>query len=96
MSSRPVPSFPLRRKILDQGGSLLVSVYLALVGLAECFCWITYPSLSCVLGGGGGLEGSKSKNLLGSNFVSQHDDFPRGLKIQYHTYINTPLKGGDL
>ena len=37
-SSHPVPSFPLRRKILAQGGSLLVSVYLVLVVLATCFC----------------------------------------------------------
>ena len=44
--SRPVPSFPLRRKILAQRGSLLVSVYLVLVALATCFCWPTYPSLS--------------------------------------------------
>ena len=29
--SHPVPSFPLRRKILAQGGSLLVSVCLVLV-----------------------------------------------------------------
>ena len=43
-SSRPAPPFPLRRKILAQGGSLLVSVYLVLVVLATCFCWPTYPS----------------------------------------------------
>ena len=43
-SSRPVPPFPLRREILAQGGSLLVSVYLVLVVLA--ICWPTYPSLS--------------------------------------------------
>ena len=42
----PVPSFPLRRKILAPGGSLLVSVCLVLVVLATCFCWPTYPSLS--------------------------------------------------
>ena len=45
-SSPPVPFFPLRRKILAQRGSLLVSVCLVLVGLATCFCWPTYPSLS--------------------------------------------------
>ena len=43
--SCPVPSFPLRRKILAQGDSLLVSVYLVLVVVATCFCWPTYPSL---------------------------------------------------
>ena len=37
-SSNPVPSFPLRWKILAQGGSLLVSVYLVLLVLATCFC----------------------------------------------------------
>ena len=42
----PVPSFPLRRGILAQGGSLLVSMYLVLVVLATCFRWPTYPSLS--------------------------------------------------
>ena len=42
----PVPFFPLRRMILAQGGSLLVSVCLVLVVLATCFCWPTYPSLS--------------------------------------------------
>ena len=36
-SSHPVPSFPLRRKILAQGGSMLVSVCLVLVVLATCF-----------------------------------------------------------
>ena len=46
VSSHPVPSFPLRREILAQGGSLLVSVCLVWVGLATCFCWPTYPSLS--------------------------------------------------
>ena len=45
-SSHPAPSFPLRRKILSQGGSLLVSVCLVLVVLATRFCWPTYPSLS--------------------------------------------------
>ena len=45
-SSHPAPSVPLRRKILAQGGSLLVSVCLVLVVLATCFCWPTYPSLS--------------------------------------------------
>ena len=45
-SSLPAPSFPLRRGILAQGGSLLVSVCLVWVGLATCFCWPTYPSLS--------------------------------------------------
>ena len=33
--SHPVPSFPLRRKILAQGGSVLVSLYLVLVVLAH-------------------------------------------------------------
>ena len=45
-SSLPAPSFPLRREILAQGGSLLVSVCLVWVVLATCFCWPTYPSLS--------------------------------------------------
>ena len=45
-SSHPAPSFPLRRKILAQGGSLLELVCLVLVVLATCFCWPTYPSLS--------------------------------------------------
>ena len=45
-SSLPVPSFPLRREILAQGGSLLVSVCLVRVVLATCFSWPTYPSLS--------------------------------------------------
>ena len=50
-SSLPAPSFPLRREILAQGGSLLVSVCLVSVclvwvGLATCFCWPTYPNLS--------------------------------------------------
>ena len=44
--SHPVPSFPLRKEILAQGGSLLVSVYLMLVVLATCFCWPTHCSLS--------------------------------------------------
>ena len=44
--SHPAPSFPLRRKILSQGGSLFVSVCLVLMVLATCFCWSTYPSLS--------------------------------------------------
>ena len=39
----PAPSFPLRREILAQWGSLLVSVW---VVLATCFWWSTYPSLS--------------------------------------------------
>ena len=43
---RPAPSFPLRREILAQGGSLLVSVCLVWVVLVTCFCWPTYPSLS--------------------------------------------------
>ena len=47
-SSHPAPSFPLRREILGQGGSLLVSVCLVWVVLATCFCWPTYPSLSWV------------------------------------------------
>ena len=42
----PVPSFSLGRKVLAQGGSLLVSVYLVVVVLATCFCWPTYPGLS--------------------------------------------------
>ena len=41
VSSHPVPSFPMRRNI-----SLLVSVCLVLVVLANCFRWPTYPSLS--------------------------------------------------
>ena len=45
-SSLPAPSFPWRREILAQGGSLLVSVCLVWVVLATCFCWPTYPSLS--------------------------------------------------
>ena len=45
-SLHPAPCFSLRRKILAQGGSLLVSVRLVLVVLATCFCWPTYPSLS--------------------------------------------------
>ena len=44
-TSHPVP---LWRKILAQGGPLLVSVCLVLVVLASCFCWPTYPSLSLV------------------------------------------------
>ena len=40
---RHVPSSPLRRKVLAQGGSLLVSVYLALVVLATCSAG-PYPS----------------------------------------------------
>ena len=44
-SSHCVPSFPMRRKILAQEGSLLVLVYLVLVVLATCFCWPIYPSL---------------------------------------------------
>ena len=40
-SSHPVPSFPLRREIPAQGGSLLVSASLVLVVLATCFCWPT-------------------------------------------------------
>ena len=46
-SSLPAPSFPLRREILAQGGSLLVSVCLVWVVLATCF-WATYPGLSWV------------------------------------------------
>ena len=45
-SSHPAPSFPLRREILAQGGSLLVSVCLVWVVLTTCFCWPTYRSLS--------------------------------------------------
>ena len=62
-SSHPVPSFPLRRKILAQGGSLLVSACLMLVVLATCICWPTYPSLSkgptyqSLSEGGGGVLG---------------------------------------
>ena len=45
-SLHPVPSFPLRREILAQVGSLLVLVYLVLVVLTTCFCWSTYSGLS--------------------------------------------------
>ena len=41
--SLPVPSFPLRREILAQGGSLLVSV---------CLVWVVLAT--CLPGGGGG------------------------------------------
>ena len=51
-SSRPASYFPLRRKILAQGGSLLVSVCLEWVVLATCFCW---PA-----GGGGGQGAQRS------------------------------------
>ena len=43
--SHPAPSFPLRREILAQGGSLLVSVCLVWVVLAFLLL-PTYPSLS--------------------------------------------------
>ena len=43
-SSHPAPSFPLRKEIPAQGGSLLVSVCLVWMVLATCFCWPTYPS----------------------------------------------------
>ena len=45
-SSNLAPSFPLRREMLAQRGSLLVSVCLVWVVLDTCFCWPTYPSLS--------------------------------------------------
>ena len=51
-SSYPVPSFPFRREILAQGGSLLVSVYLVLVVLATCSL-LAHISQS---GGGGGRD----------------------------------------
>ena len=40
--SHRAPSFPLRRKILAQGGCLLVSVCLEWVVLATCFCWLSF------------------------------------------------------
>ena len=51
-SSLPDPSFPLRREILAQGGSLLVSVCLVWVVLATCFCGPhipVCPGRSCML-----------------------------------------------
>ena len=50
-SSHPAPSFPLRREILAQGGSLLVSVCLVWVILATCF-W-DGTGLASPRGGGG-------------------------------------------
>ena len=43
-SSHPVPSFPLRGKILAPGGSLLVSVCLVLVVLAGGGGYLSKPS----------------------------------------------------
>ena len=52
-SSHPVPSFPLRRKMLAQGGSLLVLVCLVLVVLALAFAGPHIcPGRSCMLFGG--------------------------------------------
>ena len=53
-SSHPVPSFPLRRKILAQGGSLLVSVCLVLLVWATCF-------------GGGGVRGPTKSHVTDSH-----------------------------
>ena len=89
-SWHPVPSFPLRREILAQGGSLLVSVYLVLVVLATFFCWPTYPSLY----GRGGAEGSKAEKSSMVNFVFQIYDFRLPISHIGVCYTNTTQKGG--
>ena len=81
--SRPVPFFPLRRKILAQRGSLLVSVYMVLVVLATCFCWPTYPSLSwAVL-----LGGSHICDLQQS--TSNVHPFEAGMHLQIRVHLDS-------
>ena len=60
-SSLPAPSFPLRREILAQGGSLLVSV---------CLVWVVLHS------GGGGLGWPETVRGCSGDFRRCSGDHP--------------------